>query len=424
MNAEDMDFLDAGGFLVRHAQVHILGLERRGHLAAAVAGERHHADAELVRGVDRIDDVRRVPAGGDGDQGIAAPADRAQRLGERLLIGVVVRDRGEARGIGAQRDRGERRALHLEAVYELGGEVLRVRGRTAVAAGQDLTAVAQGLGKKPGGPGQRLGQRGGCGLLEVRALGEVRGDAGLEHAAILLDVDVETHTARGIGMLHERADASAQWRAALERPGKRRVLAPRDVAERAAAPQHLHGVRVVRVVRLARELEAVADAQLAPHFGGGMIAKAGKRRALHDNANLLLGPGEPARKSEERPYSPKASRIHCTWTDAPSTRNTSKRHRASGRRVRYRRAAASRRWRFAAVTLSPAPPNPGPLRMRTSANTSMPRSSAIRSISPRRQLQLRSRIRRPAARRSPAQRSSARAPWAFMARLTNWRYCG
>src|SRR3954462_4140688 len=77
------------------------------------------------------------------------------------------------------------------------------------------------------------------------------------------------------------------------------------------------------------------------------------------------------------------------------------------------------RARLAAVTLSAAPPKrPGP-RMRTSAKTKVPRSSAIRSISPCRQRQLRSMRRNPAARSRSAQRSSARAPSRFMARLTN-----
>src|SRR5882672_1216896 len=69
--------------------------------------------------------------------------------------------------------------------------------------------------------------------------------------------------------------------------------------------------------------------------------------------------------------------------------------------------------------LSAAPPKPPGERMRTSANTSTPRSSAIRSISPRRQRQLRSTSFSPAARSSSAQRSSARAPSRFMAGLTN-----
>src|SRR5438105_13488337 len=77
------------------------------------------------------------------------------------------------------------------------------------------------------------------------------------------------------------------------------------------------------------------------------------------------------------------------------------------------------RERFAAVTLSAAPPKPPGERMRTSANTRTPRSSAMRSISPSRQRQLRSSSFRPATRMRSAQSSSARAPSRFMARLTN-----
>src|SRR5438067_11199461 len=77
------------------------------------------------------------------------------------------------------------------------------------------------------------------------------------------------------------------------------------------------------------------------------------------------------------------------------------------------------RERFAAVTLSAAPPKLPGERMRTSAKTSVPRSSAMRSISPWRQRQLRSMSLSPAARIRPAQSSSARAPSWFMARLTN-----
>src|SRR3954451_120582 len=80
------------------------------------------------------------------------------------------------------------------------------------------------------------------------------------------------------------------------------------------------------------------------------------------------------------------------------------------------------RARFAAVTLSPAPPKLRGERMRTSANTSVPpRSSAMISISPSRQRQLRSTSFSPAARMRSAHRSSARAPSRFMARLTNDR---
>ena len=47
----------------------------------------------------------------------------------------------------------------------------------------------------------------------------------------------------GIRMLGEAADARAQRRAALQAPGERRVLAPRHVAELAAAPFDAHRVR-------------------------------------------------------------------------------------------------------------------------------------------------------------------------------------
>src|SRR3954452_14016521 len=56
--------------------------------------------------------------------------------------------------------------------------------------------------------------------------------------------------------------------------------------------------------------------------------------------------------------------------------------------------------------------------MRTSANTSTPRSSAMRSISPSRQRQLRSTRTSPEPRISSAHWSSARAPARVMARLT------
>src|SRR6185503_17575252 len=69
--------------------------------------------------------------------------------------------------------------------------------------------------------------------------------------------------------------------------------------------------------------------------------------------------------------------------------------------------------------LSAAPPNSPGARMRTSANTSVRPSSAIRSISPWRQRQLRSTRRSPAARIRSAQSCSARAPSRFMAVLTD-----
>jgi len=53
-----MDFLDARGALVRHAQVHVGGAEHRADLPAALAGERQDVHLALVGGRDRGDDVR------------------------------------------------------------------------------------------------------------------------------------------------------------------------------------------------------------------------------------------------------------------------------------------------------------------------------------------------------------------------------
>src|SRR5688572_13239492 len=146
--------------------------------------------------------------------------------------------------------------------------------------------------------------------------------------AILLDVHLEAHAARRIGMLRERADARAQLHAALKAPRQRRVLAPRHIAEHASAPEHTHRVRVVRVLGLARELERIANAQRRPHFSGSVIAKAGQRRVLDQKADARLRMGRLPYEQRESRYSPKASRIH--WTLSPSTRKTSKRQEASG----------------------------------------------------------------------------------------------
>src|SRR5204863_4042303 len=88
-----------------------------------------------------------------------------------------VRDGSERRGVGGQGDRRKRRALALEAVEQLRGEVLRVGGRAAVAAGENLAPLAQRLREERGGAQDRLGEDLGRRELEVRAFCEVRGYA-------------------------------------------------------------------------------------------------------------------------------------------------------------------------------------------------------------------------------------------------------
>src|SRR5258708_4658379 len=223
-------------------------------------------------------------------------------------------------------------------------------------------------------------------------------------------------------MAGKAADTRLQSLAAVQSPGKRAIFAPRHVAKLAPAPRDADGLCVVRIVRLADELERIADPQFVPQVSSRVIAKPRERRALHDYPDARLEFLPPARRrhqqSREQNYSPNALRIHSTRDVWAPTRNTSKRQGASGRRVRYSLAAARSRERLASVTLSAPPPKVEPLRMRTSAKTRVPRSSAIRSISPCRQRQLRSMTRSPWLRRSSAHRSSARAPAWFMAVLT------
>src|SRR6478672_291802 len=103
----------------------------------------------------------------------------------------------------------------------------------------------------------------------------------------LLGDDLELDAARRSCIGREATDARRELRATIEAPGERGVLVARHVAELAATPGNAHGVRIVRVVALALELEPVANAQLVPDLGRGVIAKAGQRRALHDQGCFL-----------------------------------------------------------------------------------------------------------------------------------------
>ena len=119
------------------------GASMRADLAAALAGQRDDAHLALVRGLDRRDDVGRVAGRRDREQHVALGAERAHLLREHLLERVVVGDRGQDRRVGGERDRRQLRALALEAADHLGGEMLRVGGGAAVAAGEDLAVGEQ-----------------------------------------------------------------------------------------------------------------------------------------------------------------------------------------------------------------------------------------------------------------------------------------
>ena len=80
-----------------------------------------------------------------------------------------------------QRDGAEFGPLALEAADELGGEVLRVGGRAAVAAGQHLAAAGDAGQHAPARRGDGLAERLRGLVLQVGAVDEVLLDALLEH---------------------------------------------------------------------------------------------------------------------------------------------------------------------------------------------------------------------------------------------------
>src|SRR5690606_14218800 len=89
---------------------------------------------------------------------------------------VVVRDRGQRRGVGGQRDGCQRRTFHLETVEQFGGEVLCIGGRAAVAAGHDLAVAEQAAGHCFHGGGDRGGELRQRLLLDGGAVFELAGN--------------------------------------------------------------------------------------------------------------------------------------------------------------------------------------------------------------------------------------------------------
>jgi len=88
--------------------------------------------------------VGAVARGRDADGDIAGCAKRLDLAGKDGFEAVIVADRGESGGIGGEGDRGHTAALTAKASDELGGEMLRVGGTSAVAEPEDFSAVAQG----------------------------------------------------------------------------------------------------------------------------------------------------------------------------------------------------------------------------------------------------------------------------------------
>ena len=85
MDGQQVHFLDACGDLGGARGFHVFRQQQRGHAATVAAGERLPASA-VMGGLDGLDDVGRVTAGGDRQQHVAGLAEgRPDLLGEHPL---------------------------------------------------------------------------------------------------------------------------------------------------------------------------------------------------------------------------------------------------------------------------------------------------------------------------------------------------
>src|SRR5690606_11774531 len=107
----------------------------------------------------------------------ALAAEATHLAGEDFVVGVVVGDRGQDRCVGGQGNGGEFIALALEAADQLGGEMLAVGRRAAVAADQEFAAARETGVEQPRGALGWFDEDGARSLLGGKAFGEVGVDA-------------------------------------------------------------------------------------------------------------------------------------------------------------------------------------------------------------------------------------------------------
>ena len=153
MAGGDVELLDQRRRVSRGIEAQIAA---RGHLAPAPSGEADDDQPLAPRRLDRTQDVRRAPRGGDRDQHVAGDAKTQNLPLEDPLVAVIIADRGQNRAVGGQRDRRGRGAVIVEPGEKLAGEVLRVCRAAAIAGEQYLASGRE----RPGEPiYDRLGRR-------------------------------------------------------------------------------------------------------------------------------------------------------------------------------------------------------------------------------------------------------------------------
>lgn len=192
-----MGFLDACGAFGRYAKMQIVVAEQFADFPATFAGQGDDVHAEFVGGADRLDDVGRIARSGDGEQDIAGMAERTDLAGKNLGEAVVIADSGQDGTVGRQGDGCQLLAFGLETADQLGGKVLGIGSRAAIAAGQDLAAIEQGAGQHFDGGGDRCGHRFNAVELGTGTVFEMLRDAGDQIHAVKSRNDAGGHSTSG-----------------------------------------------------------------------------------------------------------------------------------------------------------------------------------------------------------------------------------
>ena len=120
------------------------------HASPAVPGEADGEQALLAGGLQSADDVAAVPGRGNAHQHVPGAAEGLHLLGEDEIVAEIVPDGSQDGRIRGQRHGRKRRAVHQEAVDELGGPVLGVRRAAAVARQQEFPPARDAHGHAPG----------------------------------------------------------------------------------------------------------------------------------------------------------------------------------------------------------------------------------------------------------------------------------
>lgn len=136
------------------------------HGSSIVAQKTDRGDAPVARGRECGDDIRGIAGGGDAQQAIARPAKRRDLPRENLVEAVIIPDAGQRRTVSGEGKPRQRRPVRHEAARKLGGEMLAIRRRSAIAAEHHLRA------------GGEAACHHGCGLADRAVQPVQRGEQG------------------------------------------------------------------------------------------------------------------------------------------------------------------------------------------------------------------------------------------------------